>query len=135
MSFLSYLFWPRPPVIGYDTPKMQTILLLCVGCIVLSFCIKRWRRRQKNPATRKLSRSWATATLWFGIIGLFLAVSRAEDISYVSMRFWWVVWAGVLLLYLSVQIRVFRARHYVQLPTESSEDPREKYLPKKKGHK
>ena len=135
MSFFSYLFWPRPPVVGYDNLKMQIVLLFCLGVVVSSFVIKRWRKKQLNPVTRKLSRSWRVAALWFGLIGLVLAVSRAEDISYLSMRFWWVVWACVLALYLFVQVRTFRVRHYQKLPTEHYDDPREKYLPKRKKRK
>ncbi|HLD32540.1 MAG TPA: hypothetical protein VJB10_03050 [Candidatus Peribacteraceae bacterium] len=132
MSFFSYVFWPRPPIVGYDNIKLQILLLLCSLCIVASFGIRHWRRRQQNPVTRKLSRSWAGAALWFGIVGLVLAVSRAEDISYVSMRFWWVLWACAFAFYLYVQVRLFRARHYEKLPAESIDDPRQKYLPRKK---
>jgi len=132
MSFLSYLFWPRPPLIAYSSPKMQALLVFCAALVLLSVGIKRWRRKQKNPMTRKLSRSWGAAALWFGLVGLLLGVSRAEDISFLSMRFWWIVWLGVLLLYLFLQVRLYRSRHYVQLPSESVEDPREKYLPSRK---
>lgn len=132
MSFLSYLFWPRPPVVGYDSVKMQMLLAVCLGLMVASFLIRRWRRQQSNAVTRKLSRSWGAAALWFGVVGLVLAVSRAEDISYVSMRFWWVLWICILAFYLFVQVRIFRARHYEKLPAEQYDDPREKYLPKRK---
>lgn len=135
MSFFSHLFWPRPPVVGYDDLKMQIILLICFGLIVTSFVLKRWRKKQSNAVTRKLSRSWRGAALWFGLIGLILAVSRAEDISYLSMRFWWVVWVCILALYLFIQIRTFRTRHYSKLPSEHQDDPREKYLPRKKKRK
>jgi amino acid transporter len=132
MQFLSYIFWPRPPATGYDNPKIQAILVVCFALIVASFVLKRWRRKISNPVTKKLSRSWPTACIWFGIIGLVLAISRADDISYMSMRFWWVVWIVCLALYLYIQVRVFKAKHYEKIPTENTEDPRKKYLPKKK---
>lgn len=69
---------------------------------------------------------------WYGLIGLFLVVSRVEEISYVSMRFWWVVWVVSLVGYLFMQFKVFKARHYEVLPSEQSNDPRDKYLPTKK---
>lgn len=132
MSFLSYVFWPRPPVVGYDNPKLQALIVLCLAMVLASFVLKYWRRKQGNPVTRKLSRSWSSAAAWFGITGLLFAVSRAEDISYVSMRFWWFVWLLCLALYAYAQVRIFRARHYEKLPAERSEDPREQYLPGKK---
>ncbi len=132
-QYFSYIFWPRPPQIGYDSPKLIALLSISVAFIVLSFVIRLWRKRVQNPQTKKLSRSWSTATIWFGVIGLILAVSRAEDISYVSMRLWWVVWGVSLALYLLFQVKIFRARHYEVLPQRRSEDAREKYLPKKKA--
>lgn len=132
MQFLSYIFWPRPPATGYDSPKIQAVLALCFALVIASFLLKKWRKRLKNPVTKKLSRSWSSACVWFGVIGLLLSVSRAEDISYMSMRFWWVVWVACLAFYLYVQIRLFKARHYERIPTVQEEDPREKYLPKRK---
>ena len=132
MSILSYIFWPRPPAVGYDSAKLQALLIFCACLILVSFIIKRWRRKQQNPVMRKLSRSWATASVWFGMIGFILAVSRAEDISYVSMRFWWIVWFGIFALYIFIQIRLFKARYYKRLSIEQVDDPRDKYLPGKK---
>jgi tellurite resistance protein TehA-like permease len=119
-------------MMGYDNYKMQLLLLLCFGLVVASIVIKHWRRKQKNPVTRKLTRSWRRAAMSFGLIGLVLAASRAEDISYISMRFWWVLWLCAFAFYAYVQVRIFRARHYEKLPTEKTEDPRDRYLPNRK---
>ena len=132
MRFFSYLFWPRPPQVGYDNPKLLIVLCVTLGLIVLSFALRVWRKRLANAQTKKLSRSWPTAAIWFGVTGLILAVSRAEDISYLSMRFLWVVWAAVFVLYVFIQVRMFRSKHYETIHTERVEDPREKYLPKRK---
>ncbi|MBT4119367.1 MAG: hypothetical protein HOG89_00060 [Candidatus Peribacter sp.] len=130
---LSYLFWPNPPVPSYDSPKVVIVLLVCVLLMFGSFAIKRWRNSQSNAVTRKLSRSWQSASFWFGIVGLFMAVCRVEGISYLSMRFWWVVWGAIVVIYIGFQIKMFRSRHYEIVPQEAKEqDPREKYLPKKK---
>jgi len=132
MNIFTYIFWPRPPALGYEDPKIQAALLLCLVLIVLSFVIKYWRKKQANPITRKLSKSWSSAVLWFGVIGLVLTVARAEDISYVSMRFLWVVLGLIMILFVFLQYKLFRSRHYEKLPSAVQEDPRDKYLPKKK---
>ena len=130
---LHYLFWPNPPAPFYSSPKVIVILLICAALIVSSMIIKRWRIRHHNAVTRKLSRTWQSALFWFGIIGLFMVVCRVEGISYLSMRFWWIIWGVSALLYTGFQIKMFRSRHYEVLPTQSKEeDPLEKYLPKKK---
>ncbi|MDA1208618.1 MAG: hypothetical protein O2904_01130 [bacterium] len=132
MNIFTYIFWPRPPALGYEDIKVQTFLFICLFFIVTSFALKHWRKKQPNPITRKLSKSWSSASMWFGIIGLVLTVARAEDISYVSMRFWWLVLGFVAAVYIFLQYKLFRSRHYEKLPSETKQDPREKYLPKKK---
>jgi hypothetical protein len=130
---LSYLFWPNPPAPLYNSPKVVIALLFCAVLIFGSFAVKRWRSKQTNAMTRKLSRSWANACLWFGITGFFLVVCRVEGISYISMRFWWLVLGASIAFYIGFQLRIFRNRHYELLPQDQQEaDPRDKYLPKKK---
>lgn len=132
MWIFSYLFWPNPEATTYDNSKVMMLLILCGSLVLLSFLLSFWRRRVRNPVTKRLSRTWASAAFWFGVTGLLFIVSRVEGISFLSMRFWWIVWALSVLFYLFVQLRLFRARHYTILPKERIDDPREKYLPRKK---
>lgn len=132
MSFLTYWFYPNPGNADYGNPKVLLLLALCVLMIAGSFGLSAWRNRQANPVTKKLSRSWAMAALWFGVVGLVLAVSRVEQIQFIAMRFLWVLWAGFLIAYVVLQVRIFRARHYQVLPRETVVDPRDAYLPGKK---
>jgi len=134
-AFLTYLFYPNPGAVSFHNPKALTLLVLCAGLVAASFVLKRWRTHLASPVTRRLSRSWPTASFWFGTVGCFLVFSRMESISYVSIRFLWVLWATVFALYLLVQLRVFRARYYEVLPTARAEDPRSRYLPKRKKKK
>lgn len=132
MNIFSYLFWPNLGISSYDSPKIIAFLSISIGLVVGSFIIKHWRKNSNNPITKKLSRSWASAAFWFGIVGLFLTISRVEGISYVSMRFWWVVWSIALAFYFFLQLKLFRSRHYTPVKTQKKKDPRDKYLPKKK---
>ena len=132
MSFLTYIFWPNPPAPPYGEPKVIIALLLGFGLIAASFMLKRWRNTTASPVTRKLSRMWPGASLWFGGIALFLTVCRVEGISYLSMRLWWIVWAIAGLVFLLFQAKMYRMRNYEVLPKEQKEDPRDKYLPRKK---
>lgn len=130
---LEYLFWPNPPAPAYSDPKVTFIIVVCAGLVVCSFMLKRWRKKQHNPISRKLTRAWPSAALWFGLTGLFITICRVEGISYVSMRFWWLVWAIAFVLFALFQCKMYRSRHYeVVRPEKREEDPMEKYLPKKK---
>lgn len=133
MEYLVYLFWPNPGNATYESPKAMALLIACAVLIIASFIISYWRKKLvTNSVTRKLSRSWPSAAFWFGLTGLIFVVSRVEGISYLSMRFLWVLWGLALLGFLYAQWRLFRARHYEVLPREEKNDPRVKYLPKKK---
>ena len=131
---LTYLFWPNPgmPVGGYGNPKVLLLFGCGVALIIAGAVIRSWRRRMQNPVTKRLSSSWSAAAFWFGIVSIFLTVSRVEMISFVAMRILWLIWALSVALYLLFQIRSFRARHYEVLPKERIDDPRTKYLPKRK---
>lgn len=132
MSIVTYLLWPNPESVPYSNPKVMALLAVCAAFIVLSFIVRSWRSRLQNTVTRRLSKSWPGALVWFGAAGFVLAVARVEQISYISMRLWWAVWLLALLFTLFVQWKRWRAMHYEVLPMQKVNDPREKYLPKRK---
>ena len=116
----------------YDNPKVLAMLGVLFFFIVLSFVVSAWRRKLKNPMTKKLSSSWSSASFWFGITGLILVVCRVENIQFMSMRVLWAVLFLIALLYIIVQVMSFRRRHYVVKDRVQVVDERDKYLPRKK---
>lgn len=132
-AFLIYLVWPNPGNATYASPRIAAILLLCGLLVLSSLVFPLLRHRGKNPVFKRLSRTWATAAFWFGLVGLILGVSRVEGVGFLAMRLWWVVWGIALAFYLFFQFRLFRLRYYQPLPREHTDDPRERYLPKKKN--
>lgn len=132
MSLLFYIFDPLPPPVGYQGAKV--LLLLAVGLLLVvgSFALRVWRKRQVNGVTRKLSRSWAAASLSFGLTCVVLVVARTESVLLLSMRFLWVLWIAALLFYVFLQYKLFTSRHYEVVGRTTHADPREKYLPGKK---
>ncbi len=131
-NLLTYLLWPNPGAVTYDNPKFIAIFIVSVGLVLISFTLKMWRKRTQDQMTKKLSKSWPRACLWFGIIGIVLAVSRAEQISYLSMRLWWGVWLLGWIVYAFFQLKIFKMKYYKKLPSEHEEDPRDRYLPRRK---
>jgi hypothetical protein len=129
---LRYFFYPNPGNVTYGSPSMIALLALSVGLIVLSFVLRSWRAKLTNPITKKLSRSWSSVSFWFGVTGVVLVVSRVEQIQFFAMRFFWFLWLVSALVYIWFQWRQFRARHYRVLPTMTVDDPRERYLPKRR---
>jgi len=131
-AFFGYIFWPNPAGWHYGDTKVQLVLGACVALILFTFVLRYWRSRIKNPMTRTLSSGWPTAAFSFGVVALVLAVSRVEQIQFVSMRFLWILWALVLGLYLLAQVIMFRRRHYVIIEKQYEVSVVEKYLPKRK---
>lgn len=129
---LSYWFYPNPGNADYTNPK---VLLLFAACLLLflgSFAVSSWRKKHPNGITRKLAKSWSPAMRWLAVIGIILIVSRVEDIQFVAMRFLWALWALGAFLFALLQVWLWKKKHYTIVPTDRSEDPREKYLPRKK---
>lgn len=130
-QFLVYLFWPNPGNTHYDNPKVVALLVLCGVLLLAAFALSLWRRRTRSGMLRRLSRSWGVACFWFGVTGLVLTVARVENIQYLAMRFLWVLWLVLAVLFLVVQVRFFRMRYYEVVPQRRKEDERERYLPGK----
>ena len=131
-TLFSYLFYPNPGQLTYSDPAALWTLILCGGLIVVSFGLRFWRKSLQNAMTKKLSRTWPAALLWLGIVGILLMVARVEQIQFFAMRFLWLLWAVAAALYLFIQLRLFRARHYQVMPRVTLNDPRAQYLPGRK---
>ncbi len=131
-AFLTYLFWPNPGNAGYDSPKAMLLLVACALLLVAAALLSVWRRRLAHPRLKRLSRSWAAASFWFGLTGVLLVIARVEMIQFVAMRVWWLLWIAAAVSYVVFQVRSFRVRYYEEIPLEKAEDPRRAYLPKKK---
>jgi cell division protein FtsW (lipid II flippase) len=130
-QFLSYWFYPRPGATSYENPKVLLLLFFCILLFLGSFGISLLRKKRENPVTKKLMRSWAPTMRWLGGVGILLVISRAEDIQFLSIRAFWVLWVAWGVLFVIFQAWKFRLKHYTILPKEYVEDPRDKYLPKK----
>jgi len=130
-QFLVYWIWPNPAGWNYGDPKIKAAIILFLVMIVLSFMIRFWRTRLKNPVTRNLSASWSRSLFWFAVVALFLIVSRVEEIQFLAMRLLWIFWFVSFFLYLFFQLLQFRRRHYTVLKRVQVVDEREKYLPRR----
>ena len=132
MDILVYLFWPNPGNALYTNPKTVLLLVFCVLLITVSFIIRWWHRSEQNSRRRLLSRSWPAASLWFGLSGLILVVARVEQIQFVAMRLWWVIWGVAAVLYVWFQVKNWHLRYYEVLPQQKQRNSMERYLPRRK---
>ncbi len=129
---LSYWFYPNPGNVEYSNPKVILLFGVCAFLFLVSFAVSKWRKNHHNSVTRKLAKSWGAALRWFSMIAIVLIVSRVEDIQFVAMRFLWVLWGIAILGFVGLQAWLWKRKHYTVVPKTGYEDPRAKYLPRKK---
>lgn len=134
VSLLKYLFRPLPAHLEYSSPLITSLLLVCAALLIASVGLRFWRKKLRNPITKKLTQSWSGVSLGLSLVGFVLVVSRVEGIQYLAMRFFWVIWAVVAALYVVLQLKLWRSRYYQVLPRAQVVDPRDQYLPKAKKH-
>lgn len=132
MPLLSYLFWPNPGNAYYTDSKMVLLLGVALVLVVASLGLRAWRAGASDHRLKKISASWQSAAMWFGLTLLFLVVCRVENIQFLAMRVLVYVWALCLVLYVLWQVKRFRSKYFQVLPREQAEDARDKYLPKKR---
>lgn len=132
MDALSYLFWPNPGGAAYDDPNPRMALAICGALLLLSLALRIMRARSHSGSVRRFAQSFDRVALWFGVTGLLLVVARVEEIQYVAMRFWWIVWGGSFILCSVVRLRRLRLLGYEVILSASPPDSREKYLPRRK---
>ncbi len=128
-SLLSYLFWPNPGNAHYGDPKVVALLAIGMALVVVSLLVRAWRSSMEDHRLKKLSAAWQSASLWFGVVLLFLVVCRVESIQFLAMRSLIIVWFVALLGYVLWQINRYRTQYFKILPRSGAEDARKKYLP------
>ena len=130
-KFLSfkYYFTPYPdPAFHWTKLTLLIGVLLILGGMGLAF----YRKRLSDPVMKKLLRPYSGQLQTYGVLTLFLLVSREAGIPYLSMRFWWIL-LGAFFLYSFFRF-LFRFRSDYQRKKEALQmrESRSKYLPKKK---
>lgn len=129
---LSYLFWPNPGGATYGDPHPRIAIAVCGALLLLSLALRILRVRSHSGSIRRFAQSFARIAMWFGVTGLLLVVARVEEIQYLAMRFWWIVWGGSFILCCVVRLRRLRLLGYEVIPSAAPPDSREKYLPRRK---
>ncbi|MBP9869053.1 hypothetical protein KBC59_00635 [Patescibacteria group bacterium] len=128
---LPFWFNPAPPPF---LPLVDRLLLvLFVGFVVIGVLahLARLRGGLEKMTRRAISRA-GTLLITMGLFGLLLWAFLYERVSYLSMRFWYLVWLGILIWWVySIYKFVF-----IEIPQKQDQqkerDAINKWLPKSK---
>lgn len=130
LFFPSYLFDPTP---GDTFLYGWTLMILFVLLFAASWKIKDFIKGSKNPKiAMELLGELPVRIREFSFIGAILVFLRAENIPYLGMRVWLVIWLGLMIAY-----GVWTWLNYNKKITELIAEKRtknrtDKYLPKQK---
>ena len=116
----------------YASYAFAFILMLFLGAFILTFVQKKYIH---NNSLKKVLKTIPSLMWWVAIIALIMTWSRLEGIAYISMRIWWIVMLGVIVI-----IVIHKWRAYVRIEKRKTlfkdkkdlQDTKKKYLPKSK---
>lgn len=127
-------FWFAPAAIPFSPWIGTTILIVMSALTVIGIGCVVYRSYAKglDKGTRKLLARYASFALTMSAIGFFLYFVTWQGIPFLSMRFWFVIW-GILLVVWLVPILLFQ---FKTLPAERAQTQarsvNDKWLPKPK---
>jgi hypothetical protein len=107
---------------------IATLLLITVFCLI---AYKLLNSKLTPPEHKFLNRAiWLT--LFFGPIGWALIICRNICIVFLSARFWWLIWLGLLVLVGYYLQRYYRKTLPQSKQTFAAYQLKKRYFPKKK---
>lgn len=127
---LSYYFNPYPDP-AYQWTKLTFFVgvLLILGGLALAF----YRRRMKEKEVlKKMLRPYPGLLQTYGVLTLFLLVTREAGIPYLSMRMWWFILLGFFLFSLLKFAIGFPMNYKKNQQNRQQNQAKNQYLPKRK---
>lgn len=129
---LNYYFSPNPgPSFKYGMVLMVFAALL----IVAGYVIKIYRQKTNDKILRKIIKPYSAKLIWFGVVAALMVLLRWEAVTLLSMRFFWIIYFGLLIYSLVNNIKKFYRDYPRKLKQSLSHQTENKYIPTKKKRK
>lgn len=95
---LTFQYWFGTGVIPFVPAVSRIILILMTALVLVGIAIAVYLKLQKgmDKAIRRVWKRVAVLCVTMGVIGLLLYGFYYEGIPVLSMRFWWIVWFGLV---------------------------------------
>jgi len=127
---LSYYFNPYP-----DPAYQWTKLTLAVGFLFVlgGLALAYYRKRMKgNEVLRKMLKPYPGLLQTYGVLVIFLLITREAGIPYLSMRMWWFILLGFFLYSLLKFAIGFPLNYRKMHENKVQMHAKNQYLPKRK---
>lgn len=90
----------------------------------------------KKSKFKKATKNYPSVLIWFGIIALLLTWFRYEHLPYLSLRFWWIIYDLVLLIFIIKHaINIKRNQSVIVKHVQKTGNEKDKYLKELKARK
>ena len=127
-----YWFGIYPIPLQEQIGLAMLIVMLLILCVGIGLSVYAYAVMRRDKAVQRAWRWLGTASVWAGIVGLYLYFVMSQRIPVLGMRVWFLVWAGFFgWLIVRGLLHLFR-----DIPTDRREETGrasyEKWLPKPK---
>ena len=132
-QFLSLNYWfGTPAELGFAALVPLEIISTLIFIVALIFVALKLTRKDLTPPDHKFFNRAIWLTLFFGPIGWLLVIFRNLGVVFLSARFLWVVWFGLLLWVGYYLFRYYSRNLPLAKQTYASYQLKKRYFPKKK---
>jgi len=129
---MQYYFNPNPG----SQFKYWIVMFVFAGLLILcGALVKAYRNKTQDKILKKMLKSYPAKFYWFGVVAGVLTWVRLENISLFSMRFLWIVYFGMMIYVIIVNIKKFYREYPRKVRQSLSHQGKNKYLPKQKTKK
>lgn len=129
---LSYYFNTAP---GANFRYWLVMFIFAGVLIVIASLIKTYSQKTEDKILKKMIKTYPAKFFWFGIVAILLTVARLENITFFSMRFFWIVYFGLLIYIIVTNIKTFYREYPRKVKQSLSHKGKNKYLPTQKKKK
>ncbi len=127
---LQYYFTTRPDP-DFQFTKITAALIILFFLLAIGIRIYR-KKAAKDPIIKKMIKRYPGRLMTFGVILVFLLLSREAGIPFVSMRIWWFVLMIIVVWWAVKNLLTFRKDYKKRARQTKYRHEQSKYLPKKK---
>src|SRR5687768_3383701 len=95
----SFQYWFGGGVLPFIPAVGRGLLILMTALVLAGIAITVYLKLQKgmDKAIRRVWKRVATLTATMGVVGLLLYGFYYEGIPVLSMRFWYLIWLGIII--------------------------------------
>ncbi|MDO8260043.1 MAG: hypothetical protein Q7T50_00920 [Candidatus Magasanikbacteria bacterium] len=132
-QYLSLNYWfGTPDQLGFGSLVPLEIVSTLIFIIAFFLVAVKLTKKGLTPPDQKYYNRAIWLTLFFGPVGWLLIVFRNLGVVFLSARFWWLIWFGMLFWVIYYLVRYYQKVLPQAKINHASYQLKKRYFPKKK---